>query len=103
MLLEVTESNLDSVTTRGGLVLLDFWNPWCGPCNMLNPVIKQLAEKNSDVTIGKLNTIEHTSVARRFGVDAIPTILFFKDGNLVKRTLGYHNENVLQKMINELK
>jgi len=103
MLLEVTEGNLDSVTTRGGLVLVDFWNPWCGPCNMLNPVIKQLAEKNGDITIGKLNTIEHTGVARRFGVDAIPTILFFKDGNLVKRILGYHNENVLQKMINELK
>lgn len=103
MLLEVTESNLDSVTTRGGLVIVDFWSPWCSPCNMLNPVIKQLAEKNGDITIGKLNTIENTGVARRFGIDAIPTILFFKDGNLVKKILGYHNENVLQKMINELK
>jgi len=103
MLLEVTESNLDFVTARSGLVVLDFWSPWCSPCNMLNPVIKQLAEKNGDITIGKLNTIENTGVARRFGIDAIPTVLFFKDGNLVKKILGYHSENALQKMIDELK
>jgi thioredoxin 1 len=103
MLLEVTESSFDSVATRDGLVIVDFWSPWCSPCNMLNPVIKQLAEKNNDITIGKLNTIENGGAARRFGIDAIPTILFFKDGNLVKKILGYHSENVLQKMINELK
>lgn len=103
MLLEVTEHNLDSVMAKSGLVIVDFWSPWCSPCNMLNPVIKQLAENNADVTIGKLNTIENGAACRRFRVDAIPTILFFKDGNLVKKILGYHTEAKLQQMINELK
>jgi len=103
MLLEVTDSNVDSVTARSGLVIVDFWSPWCSPCNMLNPVIKQLAEKNGDVTIGKLNTAENTGVSRKFGINAIPSILFFKDGNLVKKILGYHNESSLQKMIDDLK
>jgi thioredoxin 1 len=103
MLLEVTESNIDNVTGKSGLVIVDFWNPWCGPCNMLNPVIKRLAENNADVTIGKLNTTENMAAARKFNIDAIPTILFFKDGNLVKKLLGYHNENVLQNIVNQLK
>lgn len=103
MLLEVTNNNLDSVISGSGIVILDFWSPWCSPCNMLNPVIKKLAENNADVSIGKLNTSENLESARRFSVTAIPTILFFKDGVLVKKLLGYQNENVLQKCINDLK
>jgi len=103
MLLEVTEHNLAGVTASVGLVVIDFWSPWCSPCNMLNPVIKKLAENNTDITIGKLNTVENTGVAGRYGIDAIPTILFFKNGKMVKKILGYHNEAVLQRYINELK
>ena len=103
MLLEVTDQNLDSITANSGLVILDFWSPWCSPCNLLNPVIKRLSENNADVTIGKLNTTENGSAARKFDVNAIPTILFFKDGKLVKKLLGYHTEAVLQRYIDELK
>lgn len=103
MLLEVTEQSLDSVIAGSGIVIVDFWSPWCSPCNMLNPVIKGLAENNTDVSIGKLNTAENLGAARKFGVDAIPTILFFKDGKLVKKLLGYHTEAALQHYINELK
>jgi thioredoxin 1 len=102
MLLEVTDYSFDS-TIASGLVIVDFWSPWCGPCNMLNPVIKSLAEHNQDVTIGKLNTAENSAVCHRFGINAIPSILFFKDGNLVKKLLGYYGESVLQKHINDLK
>lgn len=103
MILEVTNNNLDSFLANSGLVIVDFWSPWCSPCNMLNPVIKRLAENNADVSIGKLNTAENLDSARRFSIDGIPSILFFKDGKVVKKLLGYYNESVLQKCINDLK
>ncbi len=102
-MLEVTDSNFDTIAVTPGLVVIDCWSPWCSPCNRLNPVIKTLADKNTDITIGKLNTVENLDVTARFRIDGIPTILFFKDGNLVKRILGYHNEQQLQSFIDELK
>lgn len=102
MLLELTDHNFQN-SIGSGLVMVDFWSPWCKPCIMLNPVVKSLAEHNADITIGKLNTVENGAAASAFGVNAIPTIMFFKDGNLVKKLLGYHTEAQLQKYINELK
>lgn len=103
MLLEVTEHNISDVMSKNGLVIVDFWSPWCSPCNMLNPVIKSLAEHNPEVTIGKCNTSENGAAVGRFQVSVIPTILFFKDGVLVKKILGYHTEAKLQQMVNDLK
>jgi|SRR5581483_2211664 len=100
MLLEFTDhSDLDIK----GLTLIDFWSPWCKPCNMLSPIIKNLAEKNEDITIGKLNTMENPALTKKFNINAIPTILFFKDGVLVRKLLGYSTEAKLQEHINELK
>jgi thioredoxin 1 len=70
---------------------------------MLNPVLRALAEKNPDVTIGKVNTVENSSLTEQFGIQAIPAILFFKDGELVRQLLGFQTETQLQKHINELK
>lgn len=103
MLLEVTDHSFDSTVSANGLVIMDFWSPWCRPCNMLTPVLKSLAEHNQDVTIGKINTAENGGIAPRYGISAIPTILFFKDGSLVKKLLGFHTEAQLQKLINDLK
>lgn len=103
MLLEVTDNNFDGLILGKGLVIVDFWSPWCAPCNMLNPVIENLAENNADINIGKLNTVENLPIARRFGIDVIPTILFFKEGKVVRKLLGYIPEAQLQKHINELK
>ena len=103
MLLEVTDQSFETLVANKGLVIVDFWSPWCSPCNMLTPVMKRLAENNNDVQIGKLNCSEQHAVAQRFRIQAIPTILFFKDGKLVKNLLGYHSEGQLQNYINELK
>ena len=103
MLLEFTEHNFGSALSSHGLAVVDFWSPWCGPCNMLTPVIKRLAENNSDVMVGKLNTSENPSLTTQYSVNAIPTILFFKDGKVVKRLLGYQSEAQLQKCVDELK
>lgn len=104
MLVEFTDYNFSSLLpATNRLTIVDFWSPWCRPCNMLNPVLKSLAEKNKDVTIGKVNTVENSSLTEQFGVQAIPAILFFKDGNLVRQLLGFMSESQLQKHIDELK
>ena len=104
MILELTDQNFENtLSSIHGLVIVDFWSPWCRPCNMLNPIIKSLAENNADVSIGKVNTMENQLLARKFNISAVPTILFLKNGNLVKKILGYVKEADLQKYIDELK
>lgn len=104
MLIEFTDHNFSSLLpATNRLTIVDFWSPWCRPCNMLNPVLKTLAEKNKDVTIGKVNTVENQALTEQFSISAIPAILFFKDGTLVKQILGFQTEQQLQKQINELK
>lgn len=104
MIVEFTDYNfLSLLSATNRLTIVDFWSPWCRPCNMLNPVIKSLAEKNPDITIGKVNTVENSSLTEQFGINAIPAILFFKDGKLVRQLLGFQSEQQLQKHINELK
>lgn len=101
MILEFTDNNFTISTS--GIVVIDFWSPWCRPCNMLNPILKEVAEKNKDITIGKVNTVENPVITKQFSISAIPTIMFFKDGNLVKKLLGYVSEAELQQHINGLK
>jgi len=104
MLVEFTDYNFSSLLPASNrLTIVDFFSMWCRPCNMLTPILKKLAEKNKDVTIGKVNTVENSFLTEQYNIQAIPAILFFKDGNLVKQLLGLQTEAQLQKHINELK
>jgi len=87
MLKHLTVNDFDSVVANGG-VLVDFYANWCGPCKMVAPVLEGLAELHPDVTICKVNVDEEMELARRFGVMSIPTLLFFKDGELVDKVVG---------------
>lgn len=80
----LTESNFDEkVVNANEVVLVDFWAPWCSPCNMMLPTIEELsAEYDGKATVGKVNIDEERSLADRFKVSAIPALLFFKDGKL---------------------
>lgn len=70
-------------------IVVDFWAEWCGPCKMIAPILGEIAtEKAGQVTIAKLNVDEHGDIAQRYGVMSIPTLLVFKDGEIVKRLVG---------------
>jgi thioredoxin 1 len=87
---EFTDANFEAEVLQSSTpVLVDFWAPWCGPCRMLAPSIEQLStEYAGKVKIGKLNTDDNTDVAAKFGIRSIPTLLIFKDGQVVNQLVG---------------
>ena len=100
--LDLTGSNFDE-SIKEGIALVDFWAPWCGPCRMLAPVIEELAEDfDGKAKICKVNTDEEQDVAVKYGIRSIPTILFFKDGELVDQMVGASSKQVLADKINSL-
>ena len=86
-ILELTESNF-AAETRSGLVLVDFWAPWCGPCRMQTPILEQLVGKVPGANIAKLNVDDAGAIAAKFNVMSIPTLLVLKDGRIVQQFVG---------------
>jgi thioredoxin 1 len=85
------------------LVLVDFWAEWCGPCRMLNPIMEKLDEANAGkVIIGKMNVDENPLTPAKYDVQGIPTIIFFKDGQVVQQLVGHQSQDKIQKAIDEI-
>ncbi|MCK5832513.1 thioredoxin [bacterium] len=86
----ITDADFEEkVTNHNGLVLVDFWAPWCGPCRILGPEIEKLSEEMADkMKIYKLNVDENRVTAAKFRVMSIPTVMWFKDGKIIESVLG---------------
>jgi len=102
-IVHVTSATFDGVVTSDRPVLIDFWAPWCGPCRAIAPVLEEIAQEQGDrVTIGKVNVDEHPDLAVRFGVQAIPQLLFFKDGAVKDKLVGAVPKRELVKRLDAL-
>ena len=98
-LIELNESNFDEITTSGK-VLVDFWAPWCGPCKQLAPILEKVkAEVGDEASIGKVNVDENPSLAAKFNVRSIPTILLFNNGELSETLVGLKRQDELVNLI----
>ena len=96
-----TNTNFAELLQDGKLVIVDFWATWCGPCRMLSPLLDEVEEEMADkVTVVKVNVDDADEIAMRFRIMNIPTLLFFKDGQLVDKTVGAMPKNVLVDKIN---
>ena len=90
--------------TKEGLVLVDFWATWCGPCRMQAPILEKLSQELSEdeLKILKMDVDENPETARAFGIMSIPTLLFKKDGQVVKQVAGVHTKEQLKAIVAEL-
>lgn len=99
-----TDANFEKeVLQSKKLVLVDFWAEWCGPCRALNPIIKKIAEDNAGkVVVGKFNIDHNQEVPVTYHIQGVPTILFFKNGELMQQLSGHQTQYKIQSTIDEL-
>ena len=103
MALEITDGNIKEIINSGKPVVIDFWAEWCGPCRMVGPIVEELAkEYDGKLIIGKMDVDENVDTPNEYGIRNIPTILFFKDGQLVDKQVGAAQKAVLSAKVEAL-
>jgi len=104
MAVTLTDANFDELVKKSDKpVLVDFWAEWCGPCKMIGPVVEELSKEfEGKALIGKLDVDSNPNVSVEFGIRSIPTLLFFKNGQVVDKQVGVVPKNVLVQKLNAL-
>lgn len=103
MALQITDATLGEVLATDKLVVIDFWAEWCGPCKMVGPIIEELAaEYDGQVLIGKCDVDENSDVAAAYGIRNIPTVLFFKNGEIVDKQVGAVGKPIFVEKVQKL-
>ncbi len=98
-LITVTSQNFNDIIKSEKTVLLDFYADWCGPCQMIAPVVHEIAEENGDVIVGKINVDDEPQFAVQFGVSSIPTLVVIKNGQQVNKAIGLRSKEQILEMI----
>lgn len=89
MVTELNEAQFNDFVKQSGIVMVDCWAPWCGPCRRMGPIVDELAEiSKGEIRVGKLNTDDNQATAMRFNIASIPRLLIYKDGRLVDTIVG---------------
>lgn len=98
--IEITDANFNEIISSDKPVMIDFWAEWCGPCKMIGPSVEELAQElDGQAVIGKMNVDFNSQVPAQFGIRSIPTLLVFKNGNLVDKQVGVVSKSVLETKI----
>lgn len=99
-LVHITKENFNKeVMETEKVVLLDFWATWCGPCQMIAPILNEVAEECPDITVGKIDVDEEQELAMSFGITSIPTLIVIKNGKAVDKAVGMRAKNQIIEMI----
>lgn len=99
--IELTAENFEAAVDKDGIVLVDLWAEWCGPCKMFGPIFEKSAEKHTDITFGKVNTEVEQQLAGSLGIMSIPTLMMFRDGILLFNQAGALPEAALEDLITQ--
>ena len=98
--IRITNANFEEEVLHSDRpILLDFWEPWCGPCRMVAPVIEEIAAERSDIKVGKVNVDEEQVLASRFQIMSIPTLMVFKNGEITNHALGAMPKNQILSLL----
>lgn len=99
-ILNITKENFEeTVLKNSNRVLLDFWAEWCGPCQMIAPIVHQIAEENEHITVGKVNVDEQMELAMQFGISSIPTLLIFEGGKVIATSVGLRSKEQIENLL----
>ena len=101
--MKVTKNNFEEEVLKSEkTVLVDLYADWCGPCRMLAPILEEVETEREDVKVCKINVDDEPELAARFGIASIPTLLFFKNSAIIKKSVGYRYKGELEKILREL-
>lgn len=96
------ENEIFNEITKDGIVVVDFFANWCGPCKILSPTIEKLSNEINEVKFVKVDVDKHDDIARTYGIMSIPTLIFFKEGKVVNKHIGLITEDKIKEIIDEI-
>lgn len=99
---DVDSSNFDSVLKSARKVFVDFWAPWCAPCERMNSLIERIADKHGSITFARVNVDEHSDIASRYHISSLPAYVFFSDSRPAESKIGAVSESELERFVSQI-